>query len=200
MVGKLFIVVIASSLFSQVAVPEELVLEFSGTLEGTKTCVPASDAFCGPYTGILRINTNQPGRARGLWHDYTADVVVTFADGQTATCQAFPPELAETTDLSEYWQKKLQYCLLSAHRAAGNTHVQLDANPPLEEELSSVSLVYTYEGYIYDVHDLSQMLEMLLQFRAQGSFWVVGKACSWGPCVDKSVTRLMIASNSTEGE
>ncbi len=35
---------------------------FSGTLERARNCDPSSDAFCGPFTGTLRIDDSQIGR------------------------------------------------------------------------------------------------------------------------------------------
>ena len=199
MLSKYLIAFVLFAWFSENALPAELVLQFSGTLEGVRNCEPASDTFCGRYTGVLHIDDGQVGRETAPFsHDYTADVVIEFAGGQTASCRAQTPPLPETYE--GHLETRMRYCLISVSKRPGNFRtIQLSFNP-LEEKISFVSLVYEYEAKIFDIRVISQVLGSLLQPPTQASFLVTGHACSWGPCVDLSVTRLTMPASSNELE
>ena len=181
------------------ALPAELVFHFNGTLEGARSCKPPSDAFCGPYSGILRIDDAQVGRQVTPYsHDYTADVVIVFADNQTASCRRHPAPLSEEID--PYRWTRARYCLISVSRRPENIRtVQLSIDP-LEQEVSNVALVYTFEDVEFDIEELTQVLGYLQEPPADAFFSVVGKACSWGRCVDHSITQLVMPENPRDQE
>lgn len=188
--------VILLSLSFHAAAADELVLEFSGTLKGTGNCAPPSDVFCGPYQGLLKIDPDQPGfETAGYSHDYTADLVVTFADGHTASCRAHPAVYPEKLD--GHLDTRTQYCLISLYRRPDHFHIQLSMYP-LEKEIASVTLVYVYRTLTFNIRDLSEVLGKLLQPADDAHFWVVGQACSWGPCIDRSVTPLAMVETTGE--
>ena len=179
------------------ALSAELEFHFSGTLERARNCDPSSDAFCGPFTGTLRIDDSQVGRETTPFsYDYTGNVVITFADSQTASCRSHPSPLSEEINL--YLWNRTRFCLISVESHPENIRIVQLSIRPMEQEVLSVGLRYTYEAVAFDITNLTQVLEYVEKPPFIAIFSVVGKACSWGPCVDRSVTPLTMLAISRE--
>jgi len=166
---------------------------FSGTLEGDTRCPPSDGAFCGPYRGTLTIDDDQdamewiPGYA--YYYRYTAAEVV-FADGQTVTSKSpstLPPAQSAIMSMTPK---------LGVTTYGDSIHITIDMLDPTTT-FGAIAPQYYYGRGTFDPADLRDVLKALCGKPSIAKFSVVGGggACSWGPCLDKSLTALVPEAN-----
>ena len=167
-------------------VADERTFYFSGSLEGDTRCPPSDGAFCGPYRGTLTIDDDQdaiewiPGRA--YYYRYTAAEVV-FADGQTVTSKS-PSTLPPMQSAIGGMTPKLR-----VETSGDYLHITIEMLDP-KTAFGVIAPQYYYGRGTFDPADLRDVLKTLCGKPSIAKFFVVGGACSWGPCLDRSLTPL----------
>jgi len=158
---------------------------FSGTLEGETRCPPSDGVFCGPYTGTLTIDDDQVGMERFPGHTYLyryTEAKVVFADGQTVTSYSpstLPPK-----------QPAMMTPALRVEKdARGSLSIIIDMRGS-EGGFGVIAPQYSYSAGTFDPANLRDVLAALPGKPSSAKFFVVGGACSWGPCLDRSLTPL----------
>jgi len=167
-------------------VADERTFYFSGTLEGDTRCPPADAAFCGPYSGTLTIDDDQdamegiPGRT--YYYRYT-EAKVEFADGQTVTSKSpstLPPMQSATMGMTPKLRVEI---------AGESLHITIDMLDP-KTTFGMIAPQYYYAAGTFDPADLRDVLGAVPGNPLLAKLFVFGGACSWGPCVDRSLTPL----------
>jgi len=179
------IALVAFLVVSGLVVADERTFHFSGTLEGDTRCPPSDGEFCGPYRGTLTLDDDQdaiewiPGRA---YHYRYAAAEVVFADGQTVTSKS-PSTLPPMQSAIAGVTPKLRV------ETSGNyLHITIDMHDP-KAAFGVIAPQYHYGQGTFDPADLRDVLKALCGKSSIAKF-VVGGACSWGPCLDRSLTPL----------
>ena len=167
-------------------VADERTFYFSGTLEGDTRCPSSGGGFCGPYRGTLTIDDDQdamewiPGHA--YYYRYTAAEVV-FADGRTVTSKSpstLPPMQSPTMSMTPK---------LRVETSGDYFHITIDMLDPTTA-FGIVAPQYYYGRATFDPADLRDVLKALSGKPSMAKFFVVGGACSLGPCLDRTLTPL----------
>ena len=165
---------------------DERTFYFSGTLEGDTRCPPSGGTFCGPYNGTLTLDDDQdamewiPGRA--YYYRYTTAKIV-FADGQTVTSMSpssLPPKQSAIMALTPK---------LRVEASGDDLHITIDMLDPTTA-FGVIAPQYYYGLGAFDPADLRDVLKALPGKPSIAKFFVLGGACSWGPCLDRSLTPL----------
>lgn len=178
-------------LFGQARATEQ-VFHFSGTLAGETRCAPSDDPFCGPYVGTLTIDDEQSGMEWTQGHEYYylyKEAKVVFANGQAVTATSpneLPPKQSALMSVTSR--------LGVSKDASGNLHITIHMFGS-GADFGAIAPQYYYATGTFDPSDLRDILGALPGHPYLSKFSVLGGACSWGPCLDKSLTALVPEAN-----
>lgn len=181
-----FFSLVALLLVSDQVAADERSFRFGGSLESDAGCPRPNKAFCGQYSGTLTIDDDQeaaewiPGHA--YYYRYTVAEVI-FADGQAVISRS-PSQLPTRQSAIMGTIPKLR-----VETSGDYISITIDIVDPTSA-FGSIAARYYYDRDTVVPADLRDVLETLSKEPEIAKFFVVGGACSWGPCVDSSLTPL----------